>query len=64
MKRPARPTLTDLRPNVTIVCMRCELQRAAAGAVKFHGMLVCAGCVEKMRLKEAEQRQFQNSAQH
>lgn len=47
--------LTDLRPNATILCLRCEQPRPMTGALRFRAHWVCAGCaVEPQKVKAKE----------
>lgn len=54
MKHLAKQTLSDLRPNATIVCLHCEQTRPQVGSMKFHAHHVCADCVMKLQAKGSE----------
>ena len=44
-----RKTLSDLRPNTTVVCLYCQQTKPQAGAVKFRAHHVCQACVAKLQ---------------
>ncbi len=52
-RKPARQTLSDLRPNAQIQCINGHAA-PSAGAVKFHAHQVCAECAAKLNNKEVK----------
>lgn len=44
-----RKTLSDLRPNATVVCFYCQQTKPQAGAIKFRAHHVCQACAAKLQ---------------
>lgn len=41
--------MKDKRPNATIVCFRCLLEKSSINSTKFRSYHVCAECTKELR---------------
>lgn len=49
MTKTAKKHFSDLRPNATIVCLRCSQVKPQAGSRKFRAHHVCHACAVKLQ---------------